>query len=54
MRKPTQEQIETCRAVLDYCIADCQQNEPYAVSTIATWEEAVSCIPNEDELGDID
>ncbi len=52
--KPTQYEIDCCREVLEYCIADTQQNEPHAMAIIETWEEALSQIPNEDELGEVD
>ena len=54
MDKPTQYEIDVCREVLEYCIADCLKNEPHAVNTIAEWEAALSTLPNEDELGDVD
>ena len=53
MTKPDQDEIDTCRDVLEYCIADCKQNEPHATQTIAAWEEALSTLPNEDELGEV-
>lgn len=53
MARPTQYEIDTCREVLEYCIADTKQNEPHATHTIETWEEALSTIPNEEDLGDI-
>ena len=51
--KPTQYEIDTCREVLEYCIADTRQNEPHAHNTISTLEEALSTIPNEDDLGEV-
>lgn len=54
MDKPTQDEIDTCREVLEYCIADMQQNEPFAHNTIDDFESTLSNIPNEDDMGDVD
>lgn len=53
MTKPTQDEIDTCREVLEYCIAYCTRYEPHAVNTIAEWEATLSTLPNEDELGEV-
>lgn len=54
METPSQDAINTCRDVLEYCIADTTQNEPYAVNTIEAFEEALRNIPDEEEMGDVD
>lgn len=54
MNKPSQYEIDVCREVLEYCIAEMQQNEPHALNTINHFEDTLGNIPNEDELGDLD
>lgn len=54
MNKPTQDELNVARAVIEYCIADTTKNEPYAVNSIAALEGALEVLPyTEDELGDI-
>ena len=42
MTKPTQEEFEACRTVLEFIVEHTTKNEPYAVSTIASCENALS------------
>lgn len=53
MDKPAQYEIDIAREVLEYCIADTTQNEPYAVVTLQAFENALANIPNEEDMEDL-
>jgi hypothetical protein len=42
MKKPTQEEFDTCRDVLEYMSAHTTENEPWAVNTITSIENVIS------------
>ncbi len=50
MSKPTQYELDTTRETLEYLIANMNEHEPYAVSTIADFESCLGNIPEEDEI----
>lgn len=50
MDKPTQDELDTCRDVLDYLIENAEALEPHAIHTINVWKEAASMIPCEDDI----
>lgn len=54
MDKPDQEELDTCREVLEYLAAETRANEPYATNTIADLEAVLGAMPyTEDEIGDM-
>ena len=54
MHKPDEYELETAIEVLEYIVADLQQNEPHAINTIADIEAVLEAMPrSEDELGDV-
>lgn len=54
MEKPSQYEIDTCIEVLEYGIADLNQNEPHAINTINTLEQALSELPRcEEDFGEV-
>lgn len=53
MNKPDQYKLDAAREVLEYLIAVTTALEPYATATIASLEDALANIPNEDDLEDM-
>lgn len=53
MAKPTQNEIDITRTVLEYCIKSMNEHEPYAINTINSFEETLGNVPEEGELAEV-
>lgn len=53
MTKPTANELAITATTLEYLIASMIEHEPYAVHTIAAFEETLGNIPNEDDIDEV-